>query len=183
LELDEVQDVYRREQWLDNLINAKSQPVQAGGQEASPVANKPATPIAPPATPRKASAFGSRESDQEQGAAAPGHAPASPGVAAPAQAAAPRKASPFAKKAAPAAEAVAQAPAASAGPAPAADEGQLQHISEQVQSVMSELSPDELSTIAVDLGLTAEQVEGIVQNPAFASMVAEAQANLGAERS
>ncbi len=183
-ELDELQDVPRREQWLDNLINAKSPPVPAAAQEASTAAQTPAAPVAAPAaSPRKASAFGRRESDQGKGAASPGDAPAGSGGSVTAQTAEPRKAPLFAKKAAPVAEPAAQGPAASTGAAPAADEEQLQQISEQVQSVMSELSPDELSAIAGDLGLTAEEVESMVQDPSFASMVAEEQAHLGAEGS
>ena len=110
-ELDEVQDVARREQWLDNLIGTKSPPVEAATQEAPPVAQKPATPVtAPAATPRKASAFGRRESDQDRESAAPGEAPAGPGASATAPASEPRKASPFAKKAAPVAEPAAPEP-------------------------------------------------------------------------
>ena len=165
-ELDEVQDVARREQWLDNLIGTKSPPVEAATQEAPPVAQKPATAVTAPAgTPRKASAFGRRESDQDRESGAPGEAPASPGASATAPPTEARRASPFAKKAAPVTEPAAPEPAASTGAAPAADEEHLQQISEQVQTVMADLSPNELSAIAGDLGLTAEQVETMVQNP------------------
>jgi hypothetical protein len=200
-ELDEPQDLYRREAWLDGLILAKRPPEKAAEvPPAPPVAKKAAgANVAPPPVAKKASAFGRRQADGEAQAEPAG---ASPPAAAPAPPAEPRKPSPFGKNAAPREQptAPASAPAAEgapppappppaaegappppAPPPPAAEAEQLQQISGEIQDVMSELSADEIAAIAGDLGLTAEEVEAMVREPDFASMVVEEQAHLGAE--
>jgi hypothetical protein len=201
-ELDEPQDLYRREAWLDGLIQAKRPPEKAAeAPPAPPVAKKAAGPnVAPPPVAKKASAFGRRQAEGEAQAEPAG---VSPPAAAPAPPAEPRKPSPFGKKAAPREQpaAPASAPAAEgappppappppaaegappppAPPPPAAEAEQLQQISGEIQDVMSELSADEIAAIAGDLGLSAEEVEAMVREPDFASMVVEEQAHLGAE--
>ena len=200
-ELDEPQDLYHREAWLDGLIQAKRPPEKpAGAPPAPPVAKKAAgANVAPPPVAKKASAFGRRQADGEAQAEPAGASPASGAPAPPAE---PRKASPFGKKAAPREQpaAAASAPAAEGAPpappppaegappppappppAAAGDAEQLQQISGEIQDVMSELSADEIAAIAGDLGLTAEEVEAMVREPDFAGMVAEEQAHLGAE--
>ncbi len=182
-ELDEAQDAFRRGQWLDNLIAAKSPPDKgAAVQDGPPVAKKPAaTTPAPAAAPRKASAFGRRTTDQEpEATTTPSETPAAAATSTTTEAAEPKKPSPFGRKAAATAEPVAPEPTA-AEPTASEEPAQLEQISEQVQTVMAELSAEELSSIAGDLGLTAEQVEAMVKDPDFAEMVAEEQAQLGAE--
>ena len=44
---------------------------------------------------------------------------------------------------------------------------------------MSELSTDELDTIASELGLSPEEVEALVREPDFAALVAEEQTHAG----
>jgi hypothetical protein len=178
-ELDEANDLYRRDIWLDSVIHAKRPPKQhVAPQEptagkAADVQAKPAVGAPPTAPAKKPSAFGRAKPTEESAAEPAAGGPAAAGVAAGGQAVEPKKPSPFGRK-----------PAAAEAPArPAAREGvgagePLPPVSEQIQSVMSDLSADELSSIARDLGLTAAEVEAMVKDPDFAGMVAEEQAQL-----
>jgi len=180
-ELDEAIDLYRREIWLDNVIHAKRPPKQqvapqepAAGKAAD-VQPKPPAAVPPPAPAKKPSAFGRAKTAEEPAAqAASGTPAAAGGPAGAAQQAEPRKPSAFGRKAA----APPAPPPPAAASAAAQEGGQVQAVSEQIQSVMSDLSADELSSIARDLGLTAQEVEAMVNDPEFASMVAEEQAQL-----
>ena len=54
---------------------------------------------------------------------------------------------------------------------------QLGEVEEQIQTVISELSADELAAIASDLGLSPDEVEAMVKEPDFAALVADEQAH------
>lgn len=168
--LDDAQDVYRRQQWLDDLMAAKNPTGQEESPEpasAGPAAGAEEQVAAQPAD-------GTGDSGQPAASAEATEQPET------------KKSSLFARKAAAVADEKAEEPApsgaAAAAPAestPARDDGQLHVISEQVQNVMADLSTDELAEIAKNLGLTVQQVRDIVGDPAFASAVAAEQAEVG----
>jgi hypothetical protein len=55
----------------------------------------------------------------------------------------------------------------------------LEEVAEHIQTVMSELSAEDLSAIAEELGLSPEEVETMVHEPDFANLVAEEQTHVG----
>jgi hypothetical protein len=49
----------------------------------------------------------------------------------------------------------------------------LAAVEEQIQTVVAALSSDELSAVASELGLSPQEVEAMMQDAEFASLVAE----------
>jgi hypothetical protein len=179
--LTEAIEVDQRQRWLVSVAELKSPVLTPVAQQANSAAS-PATPATPASeTPARKSAFGSRSSAESasQESAVASAAPAGPAATSPA-----RK-SIFKAKSQPESQpATGTATTASSRPAP--PEEQVGAVDQQIQTVMSELSADELSAIAKDLGLSPDEVEAIVGESDFAEMVAELvteeQAPLAAER-
>jgi hypothetical protein len=171
-ELDQAIDDHGRQRWLGRVMDSKSPPKPASTtmESSAPTGNGAAPTNG--ASPKK-SAFRSK-SEAGPASGEPGAATTAPTNAAPG-----RK-SIFRPKSQPAPPAAGDAdlggPAADQ-PAPAED--RLGEVDQQIQTVMSELSADELATIAGDLGLTPEEVEAMIQEPDFAALVAEEQVHAG----
>jgi hypothetical protein len=68
-------------------------------------------------------------------------------------------------------------------PAPASTETTVkaEQIGEAVKTALSDLSGDRISSLASELGVNADQVQAMVQDPEFERMVAEEVARLAAE--
>lgn len=182
-ELEQATDDERRHRWLGSVLELKrrasSTPAQSTRSTAGTV-----TPTSGQSV--RKSAFGSKSQRETQGPVAdtgtPQSAPPRAGQTAASAGDQPARRSPFASKS----PAETQSPAADTSTAASTAEAtpateQVGPIDEQIKEVMSELSPDDLSAIAADLGLRPEEVEAMVQEPDFARMVAEEQAHLASE--
>jgi hypothetical protein len=137
-ELDEATDEYKRKEWLDKAVAAVS-PAAVGGTEDRAPAGSPSSPPSAAASPQ-----------------------------APAAAARAAKPSPFAKKQAEAASP--EAPPAAAAPAAkpslfAKKEAQAEaaRIDATVKTVMAELHPENLASLATEMGITTEQLQELVE--------------------
>jgi hypothetical protein len=168
--------------WLEsvdqkNLTDSPAPPPSAapgaGPATTAPTASATATAGTAPSTdaPKK-SIF--KKAQPEPALATPPAAP--PGQApAPAAAGDVAKKSIF-KKAQPApATAATETPTA---PAPATGEG-LDQIQEEIKVAMARLSADELSSVAQEAGVSAEELKVMLEDPEFAQMVAEERVKLG----
>ncbi len=154
----------------------------AGPATAAPTASATTTPAAPPASGvAKKSVF--KKAQPEPALASPPAAPpepasasepASPPGAPPAPASGVAKKSIF-KKAQPAtASPATEAPTAAA---PAGEEG-LAQVQEEIKVAMERLSDDELSSVAQEAGVSAEELKVMLEDPEFAQMVAEERVKL-----
>jgi hypothetical protein len=164
-ELDQATDDEKRQRWLGSVVELKRPADSASGEPARSAAAT-ATPKTS-AQPARRSAFASKSQPETQTPAADTGTAAQTAASTSAQ---PARRSAFASKSQP----ETQTPAADTGTAAQAEE-QVGQIAEQIKEVMSDLSPDDLSAIATDLGLSPEEVEAMVQEPDFARMVAEEQ--------
>jgi hypothetical protein len=168
-QLDQAIDDHGRQRWLGAVMDSKRPPESASTSLESP----PPTPngAAPSngASPKK-SAF---RSNSQAGPTATGEPVA---AATASTSVAPGRKSIFKSKSQPAPPAAGDADSEGPGPDQAAPTDEhLDRMDQQIQTVMSELSADELATIASDLGLTPEEVEAMIQEPDFAALVAEEQ--------
>ena len=167
-ELDQAIDDHGRQRWLGAVMDSKK-PLESGPApmaSASPAGNgaAPTSEVAP-----RKSAFGPK-SQPEQASEAPAATGAAP----------PARKSIFKAKSQPEPAAPEKADGGQAGPGEAVRGDQpLDQVDQQIQTVMAELSTDELDSIASELGLSPEEVEALVREPDFAALVAEEQTHAG----
>ena len=180
-ELDQATDEEKRTRWLASVIKLKtpveSEQPMAAASPPTAAAGAAARTAATPTQPARRSAFGPRtESATDAGASGGGTA---------ALATAPTSAQPGRRSAfAPRAETPPEPSVAAAGSAPASadselTEEQVEEVQEEIQTVMSELSVDNLSEIAEELGISPDEVSEMMRDPEFARMVAEERARMG----
>jgi hypothetical protein len=168
-ELDQLSDVYRRGDWLDRVIEAKTpaptEPVEPAElyppekQPTSPAGVKPAPPTraAAPAAPRKVSAFARRPTGDESASGQTGPGLAATETTAPARAIESRRPSPFGRKAMAAGEPVIRTSAGQSEPAMAPSGG-----AEEATRVDQDRTA--LFALAADprVPVTHEQVSGLL---------------------
>jgi hypothetical protein len=170
-QLEQAADEERRQRWLGSLVALK-EPATAPPSAPAPIQSAPTGATPANGAPPRRSAFGSKP----QTVSAAGAADAGSGAGAlPSTSAPPARKSIFKAKS----QLRSPTPEDTARAIPG-DE-QVGEVDAQIQTVMSELSTEELSVMARDLGLSMEEVEAIVRQPDFARLVAEQQAHLGAE--
>ncbi len=206
-QLKEATDVETRQRWLDSVVKltrpvepasgkpeTKSQSTAAGGPARTWVRTEPtgkstfgssaqaqgrdtaatAGTGPPPTEPARRSPFGSRAQAQRRDSAESARTGPPPTE--------PARRSPFGSRAqaqtqGSTPDAAPRTPAA--GAAPSDDQLQVGQVAEQIQALIAELPPDELSAIASNLDLSPEEVTALMQEPDFARLVAEEQARLG----
>jgi hypothetical protein len=152
-ELSQAADPDSRKKWLGSVAELRRAKSAPPDPGTAPATAPPPVSGTPTAEPASGSA-------QPQG-----------GAAAPAAEAAPRK-SIFKAK---------QAPQPQPAPASTETTVKAEQIDEAVKTALSDLSGDRILSLASELGLNADQVQEMVQDPEFERMVAEEVARLAAE--
>jgi hypothetical protein len=171
-ELDQAIDDHKRQRWIESVLDLRTPPESEPVEMDSAVPTRTATPP-PNGTPPRKSAFGAK-SQPEPSNATPVDTAAAP------TAPAPGRKSIFKAKSQP------EPPAGNSADSTGGEsdhelstDEHLVEVDQQIQAVMSELPADELAEIASELGLSPEEVEAMVQEPDFAALVAEEQAQSG----
>ena len=163
MNLDDATSEERRLRWIASVIDLRSpetnrpEPKRSKDPDTTATGAAPARNLAPP---------GTTEAPADTRTATPTGPPA-------------RK-SPFASKARPKPPAQAEDSGA-AGPtaSPPVTEDQLGQIEQEIKAV---LSSDDLATLAVDLDVSPEELEAMLQEPDFAGLVAEESRNRRSSR-
>jgi hypothetical protein len=170
-ELDQPQDVYQREKWCQDLIEARTpgqEPAeQPAGRGAAPAGGQ--SPAAPPPAPppKRVSAFGPKAADQIQASQPAEAAEARAAV----ETAEPRKPSPFARKAAPTAEPVPPSPAAGGDESPPPPPPTLAELEDTLSGLVENPA----------IPISKEEFQEAVQDPDFGAKLAAAESELEAE--